>query len=217
MLNTTSYIFYSFRRCPYAMRARMALVLNQMSVEIREIILKHKPPSMLEFSPKGTVPVLIINNELVIDESREIMDYSISHSLCPVLTNPCQEQLALINTNDTTFKAHLDHYKYADRFLEFTQQEHRNKGEVFLHVLEHKLEEQPYLFGQNLSYADIAIFPFIRQFAHVDKTWFEQANYPNLQRWLTHFLTSAAFDTVMNKLPPWQESDNVVHFPPQDM
>jgi len=198
------------------MRARMALMLNSVTVEIREIVLKHKPESMITFSPKGTVPILIINDDIVIDESRDIMDFTISQSEQPVLISPCQQQLALIDTNDTSFKTHLDHYKYFDRFPELTQQQHREKGESFLQLIEEKLGEHTYLFGQEITYADIAIFPFIRQFAHVDKAWFGQANYPNLQRWLAYFLTSEAFLSVMKKFAPWQESDEAIYFPSQD-
>lgn len=211
----TPYILYSFRRCPYAMRARMALLLNQVTVEIREIILKHKPLSMLAYSPKGTVPVLIIGDGVVVDESREIMDFSVEQSPQPVIHRPCPQQLALIDINDNTFKAHLDKYKYFERFPEFSQQEYRQQGEVFLQQLEEQLVGHPYLFGQEPSYADIAIFPFVRQFAHVNKSWFEQANYPHIQHWLNTFLTSHAFVTVMNKLPLWQEDDDTTYFPPQ--
>jgi len=206
-------VLYSFRRCPYAMRARMALMLNQVTVEIREIILKSKPTSMIEASPKGTVPVLI-NGKDVIDESRDIIDFSIVQSRSPAFELPNEQQLALIEMNDNVFKTNLDKYKYFDRFIEKTQQEHRQAGEVFLQTLENMLNHQPYLFGETLTYADIAIFPFIRQFAHVDKAWFEQASYPNLQCWLNDFLISPAFVTVMKKLPLWQENDDVTYFPP---
>lgn len=206
-------VLYSFRRCPYAMRARMALMLNQVTVEIREIILKNKPQAMLIASPKGTVPVLIKPSGEVIDESIDIINFSINESLSPVLNLPNKAQLTLIQTNDTTFKSNLDKYKYSDRFPEFTQQEYRQQGEVFLQTLEDMLSNQLYLFGDTFTYADIAIFPFIRQFAHVDKSWFEQANYPHVQRWLNEFLVSSAFVTVMKKLPLWQEGDAVTYFP----
>jgi glutathione S-transferase len=211
---STPYILYSFRRCPYAMRARMALMLNKIMVEIREIELKHKPISMLNYSPKGTVPVLIINSDIVVDESRDIMDFSVEQSDQPAFSRPCQQQLALIETNDNTFKAHLDKYKYFERFPQFSQQDYRRLGEVFLQQLEKQLNDNQYLFGPTLSYADIAIFPFVRQFAHVDKVWFEQAYYPNIQRWLNEFLTSNAFFTVMKKLPPWQNGNATTYFPP---
>jgi len=213
MPTSNAFILYSFLRCPYAMRARMALMLNQVTVEIREIILKHKPPSMLLASPKGTVPVLI-NEGNVIDESRDIIDFSISQSQSPAFELPNEQQLALIDTNDNEFKSNLDRYKYHDRFVEKTQQQHRQAGEVFLQQLEDKLTNSLYLFGDKFSYADIAIFPFIRQFAHVDKSWFEQADYPHLQRWLNAFLISPAFVTVMQKLPLWQEGDVAIYFPP---
>jgi glutathione S-transferase len=214
MLISTPYILYSFRRCPYAMRARMALMLNKITVEIREIELKHKPISMLNHSPKGTVPVLIINSDIVVDESRDIMDFAIKQSHQPTFSPPCKQQLTLIEANDTTFKAHLDKYKYFDRFPQFSQQDYRQQGEEFLQKLEKRLVENQYLFDHKLSYADIAIFPFVRQFAHVDKLWFEQAHYPNIQRWLNDFLTSHTFITVMKKLPAWQDGAATTYFPP---
>ena len=214
MIHISPFILYSFRRCPYAMRARMALLLNKVTVEIREVVLKNKPDSLLSASPKGTVPVLI-NGDVVIDESRDIIDFSIAQSQCPCIAFPSEQQLALVLLNDNTFKANLDKYKYFDRFIEKTQQEHRQAGGVFLQQLEDKLTNSPYLFGNELSYADIAIFPFVRQFAHVDKLWFEQANYPQVQRWLNDFLISPAFIDVMKKLPAWQDGDAVTYFPLQ--
>ena len=214
MINISPFILYNFRRCPYAMRARMALLLNKVTVEIREVVLKSKPDSLLTASPKGTVPVLI-NGDVVIDESRDIIDFSIAKSQSPCIELPNEQQLALVLLNDNTFKANLDKYKYFDRFIEKTQQEHRQAGEVFLQQLEERLTSNPYLFGNELSYADIAIFPFVRQFAHVDKLWFEQANYPHLQRWLNDFLISPAFVDVMKKLPAWQDGDAVTYFPMQ--
>lgn len=205
-------VLYSFRRCPYAMRARMALVLNNFSVEIREVVLKNKPASLIQASPKGTVPVLIAG-ESVVDESRDIMNFSIKQSQAPALELPNESQLALIEINDHVFKSNLDKYKYFDRFPEKTQTQHREAGEVFLQQLEQKLSNSSYLWGEQVSYADIAIFPFIRQFAHVDKAWFEQASYPHLQRWLQGFLASPEFVMVMNKLPPWQAGDDSTYFP----
>lgn len=213
MSEQTLPILYSFRRCPYAMRARMALTLSQTNVEIRELILKNKPAEMLLVSPKGTVPVLIANNEQVIEESLEVMDYAVTHGTNPTLKAPTSEELTLIAENDNVFKANLDKYKYFDRFPEHTQQDYRAHGEVFLQQLEQRLTDQKFLVGNTQSYSDIAIFPFIRQFAHVDKAWFDNADYPHLKKWLDSFLQSNAFLNVMKKIPCWQTGDAPTYFP----
>lgn len=206
-------ILYSFRRCPYAMRARMALVLNDVSVEIRELILKNKPAEMLTASPKGTVPVLIDTSGQVIEESLEVMDYAVAHGSNTTLTVPSSDELALIDTNDNVFKKALDKYKYFDRFPEQTQADYRQQGEEFLQQLEQRLAKSTYLFGDNMCYGDIAIFPFVRQFAHVDKAWFDSAHYPHLKPWLEGFLSSASFANVMKKIPCWQTGDAPTYFP----
>ena len=213
MSEQTLPILYSFRRCPYAMRARMALTLSQTNVEIRELILKNKPAEMLLVSPKGTVPVLIANNGQVIEESLEVMDYAVTHGVNSTLKAPTSEELTLIAENDNVFKANLDKYKYFDRFPEHTQQDYRAHGEVFLQQLEQRLTAQDFLFGDNQSYGDIAIFPFVRQFAHVDKVWFDRADYPHLKRWLDNFLQSSVFLDVMKKIPCWQTGDAPTYFP----
>ncbi|WP_435275137.1 glutathione S-transferase [Psychrobium sp. nBUS_13] len=213
MSEQTFPILYSFRRCPYAMRARMALTLNQVSVEIRELILKNKPAEMLLASPKGTVPVLIANNGQIIEESLEVMDYAVTHGTHSILKAPTSAELTLIAENDDVFKANLDKYKYFDRFPQQTQQDYRAHGEVFLRQLEQRLAIQDFLFGHNQSYGDIAIFPFVRQFAHVDKAWFDGADYPHLKKWLDNFLQSSAFLNVMKKIPCWQTGDAPTYFP----
>jgi len=213
MSEQTLPILYSFRRCPYAMRARMALTLSQTNVEIRELILKNKPAEMLLVSPKGTVPVLIANNGQVIEESLEVMDYAVTHGTNSTLKAPTSEELTLIAENDNVFKANLDKYKYFDRFPEHTQQDYRAHGEVFLQQLEQRLNDQEFLVGNTQSYSDIAIFPFIRQFAHVDKAWFDNADYPHLKKWLDSFLQSNAFLNVMKKIPCWQTGDAPTYFP----
>ncbi len=204
---------YSFRRCPYAMRARMSILLNGITVELREIILKDKPPQMLLSSPKGTVPVLVLPNGQVIDESDAIMSWARDNSDNAAFDAPSDEQLALISDNDSWFKAALDRYKYHDRHPEQSQSYYREQGELFLQQLEQQLITQDYLFGTQQSYADIAIFPFVRQFAYVDKTWFEQAPYPALHRWLAVFIQSDSFEQAMIKHPPWQVNDATTYFP----
>jgi glutathione S-transferase len=232
-------ILYSFRRCPYAMRARMALSLSRINVEIREIELKHKPTAMLAISPKGTVPVLQINNEHILEESLDIMRFALDnpantaevaalisstnmHALLESINDA--EQLAfslsLIEQNDGEFKSWLDKYKYTDRHPEQGADFYRQQGERFIAQLEACLNEHThthtqihidstrsaFLTGQNLSLADLAIFPFVRQFAHVDLTWFNQSQYPLLKRWLTHLMASPLFEHIMVKYPVWQEA-----------
>ncbi|RUR34436.1 glutathione S-transferase [Vreelandella nanhaiensis] len=206
---------YSFRRCPYAMRARLGLLFAELPVELREITLKNKPAQMLAISPKGTVPVLQLFDGTVIEESREIMVWALEQQDPQGLLDAKvrTQANALIEQNDNEFKHWLDRYKYADRHLEMTQAEYRQRGEAFLQVLEEKLTQKPYLLGDNATIADIGIMPFIRQFAHVDRDVFYSLPYPHLQRWLQHWLEHAFFLQAMTKFHPWQEGDDVVVFP----
>jgi len=196
-------ILYTFRRCPYAMRARFALIATDVDFEHREIILKNKPQSMLDASPKGTVPVLIAANEQVIDESLDIMLWALKQYDPKHWLSKQNESQKLITENDQVFKQWLDKYKYADRFPEQSQLYYRQQGELFLEQLEHKLQPHNFLFSNQPNLADYAIFPFIRQFAFVDKVWFDQANYPKLQHWLTYHLQSPLFAAVMLKHTAW--------------
>ncbi len=206
---------YSFRRCPYAIRARLGLLFAELQVELREITLKDKPAQMLAVSPKGTVPVLQLSNGAVIEESRAIMVWALEQkdpqSLLNV--NTLHEANNLIDKNDHEFKYWLDRYKYADRHLDMTQTEYRQRCEDFLQDLEALLTRNPYLLGSHVTIADIAIMPFVRQFAHVDRDVFYDLPYPNLQRWLTGWLEHPLFLQVMTKFEPWQEGDEVVVFP----
>ena len=206
---------YTFRRCPYAMRARLALLFAKVPVELREITLKNKPEHMLTISPKGTVPVLQITDDTVIEESLEVMMWALEQADPQgLLDNKSQFQAkSLIGQNDNEFKQWLDRYKYADRHPEMTQSEYREKGEVFLQVLESLLTDNIYLLGDNPTIADIGIMPFVRQFAHVDREVFYNLPYPNLQRWLQHWLEHPLFVQAMTKFQPWQEGDEVVVFP----
>lgn len=206
---------YSFRRCPYAMRARLGLLFAELQVELREIVLRNKPAQMLAMSPKGTVPVLQLCDGTVIEESREIMVWALEqHDPQGLLdAQVLQQANALIDQNDNEFKHWLDRYKYADRHLEMTQAEYRQRGEVFLQVLEELLAHNPFLLGDKVTVADIGIMPFVRQFAHVDRDIFYTLPYPNLQRWLDHWLEHPLFLLAMTKFKPWQEGDEVVVFP----
>lgn len=210
---------YSFRRCPYAMRARLAcaLFLNPQSLELREVVLKNKPQELLAISPKATVPVLALNCGTVIDESRDIMLWALEHASDELKSQylPFHLQLdvdELIDENDGSFKWALDRYKYADRYDE-SEEHYRQLGEVFLRRLERLLEKQRYLLSAQMSLADIAVFPFVRQFAHVDKKWFEASPYPKLIQWLNELLESELFNSIMEKYKPWQADNETVYFP----
>ncbi len=198
---------YSFRRCPYAMRARLAIVLAELKVELREIVLKNKPAQMLAISPKGTVPVLELvetdgSSRRVIEESRDILQWALEqHDPQAVLDVEPASAQALIEQNDNEFKHWLDRYKYSDRYPELSQLEYRERGELFLQVLETLLAKHRYLLGDTISSADIGIMPFVRQFAHVDQEVFYQLPYPHLQQWLRDWLQHPAFQQVMVKLP----------------
>ncbi|NNA34169.1 glutathione S-transferase [Pseudomonas lundensis] len=193
---------YSFRRCPYAMRARMALRYSGVPVSIIEVSLKAKPADMLAASPKGTVPVLVCADGRVIEQSLEIMHWALSQN-DPDVWLPADRPLIemLIEENDTRFKVLLDRYKYAVRYPEYPMEHYRAQGAVVLQRLECLLEHTPYLTGTTLTLADVALAPFIRQFAHVDRAWFAQAPYPKLQAWLERFLASGLFTAVMAKQP----------------
>ncbi|WP_434601073.1 glutathione S-transferase [Pseudomonas sp. Z4-7] len=194
---------YSFRRCPYAMRARMALRYSAVELTIVEVSLKAKPAEMLALSSKGTVPVLQVDGR-VIDESLEIINWALAQH------DPQDWQLrddakaqaltaALIEENDQVFKLHLNRYKYPERHPEYTQEHYRSEGEVFLRKLEGLLETRPFLAAKHQSLADVAVMPFVRQFAHVDRDWFAEAPYPRLQGWLQKFLDSELFVAIMAK------------------
>ena len=204
-------VLYSFRRCPYAMRARLALYASGIAIELREVALRNKPESMLSASPKGSVPVLVLPDGQVIDESWEIMLWALhQHDPDGWLGKNnayAEEATQLIIENDTSFKDNLDRYKYPDRYPEHAPIVYRTEAEIFLRRLEIRLRATSCLLGESLSIADAGVFPFIRQFAYVDKNWFAQAPYASLRRWLKNFLNSECFDAVMKKYPPWQPGD----------
>ncbi|OXS00760.1 hypothetical protein AMR44_11205 [Shewanella algae] len=208
-------MLYSFRRCPYAMRARLGLIAADQSVVVREILLKNKPQEMLALSPKGTVPVMQLADGRVLDESLDILFWALAqadpHSLLP--QNPEEENLtsALIATNDRAFKPLLDRYKYFDRYPEFSQQSYFEQALEYLLPLDQRLaeaqglQEQAMLLGR-MSAADLAIFPFVRQFAHVDRARFNAAPLPCLTQWLQAWLEHPWFIRAMKPRPLWLES-----------
>jgi len=215
-LSLDTAILYSFRRCPYAMRARMAIYYAGIKVALREVDLREKPQAMLLVSPKATVPVLVKVNKKIIDESLDIIDWALSILdpdgwRCDLSTQQLNDGNAIIKENDTEFKTHLDQYKYADRFSELRREDSRNKGMQFLAKLEIRLQHSKYLVGNKISFIDIAVFPFVRQFAHVDKDWFDESECIHLQKWLQAFIDSKGFKVIMNKYSVWCEGDTEVY------
>ena len=194
-------ILYSFRRCPFAMRARMALLVSGQTVELREILLRAKPQAMLDASPKGTVPVLVLPDGRVIDQSLDIMRWAlVRHDPEGWLQGDDAE---LIERFDGPFKHHLDRYKYPGRHGS-NPIEHRTAGLEHLESLERRLAASAFLCGSTRTLADIALFPFIRQFANADRTWFDAQPLPRLQDWLERLITSELFTGVMAKHAQWK-------------
>lgn len=193
-------ILYSFRRCPYAMRARLALTATCTSVELREVVLREKPEEMLAVSPKGTVPVLVLEDKTVIEESRDIMQWALENEDREgwlAFTDAQLSQMnALVDESDGSFKAALDAYKYASRDDTIDTSQERAIGADFMKKLDGMLEGQAYLFGDKFSFADGAILPFVRQFAHVDREWFWGQDWPNTVRWLEEFLEKKLLSNV---------------------
>ena len=186
------------------MRARMALKYADIAVEIREIILRDKPIEMLKVSPKATVPVLVLSDGTVIEQSLDIMQWALQqHDTDGWLSADSKLTQQLIVENDSSFKQVLDKYKYAIRFPEQAVETYRAQGEVFLQTLETLLCKTKYLLSNQINLADIAIFPFIRQFSSVDAIWFEAASYPKLKIWLKTLIESELFISIMQKQPAY--------------
>ncbi|MET0356581.1 MAG: glutathione S-transferase [Cellvibrio sp.] len=197
-------ILYTFRRCPYAMRARMAIKIAEIPVQQIEVSLKNKPKELLEYSPKATVPVVVTAGGEVIEQSRDIMLWALQQSDPDnwLLKNDelqQQQMMQLSDKCDMEFKPLLDRYKYFDRYPELPQTEYRQGAEIFLIELEARLSKNTYLFDDNMRFADVAIFPFIRQFAAVDTQWFLQSSYKNLQHWLDLCVNTELFKSIMEK------------------
>ena len=203
-------ILYSFRRCPYAMRARLALLASGTVCEIREVKLAAKPAEMLAASPKGTVPVLVLPDGEVIDESLDVMRWALR------LSDPqgwlAQEDAELIAINDGAFKHHLDRYKYPERHAS-DPAEHRAAGIAILAGLDRRLSSAANLCGEAMGITDAAIVPFVRQFAQTDRAWFDGQPLPALQAWLDRHLASPLFERAMVRLTPWSPQDAPVLFP----
>jgi glutathione S-transferase len=202
-------ILYSFRRCPYAMRARLALLVSGLAYEHREVVLKNKPASMLALSPKGTVPVLWLPaDSQVIDQSLDIMLWALRQhdpqGWLPAAADEA-EVLSWIAQNDGPFKQHLDRYKYPQRSGLASGVADRDLGAQWLAQLDARLQQQPFLAGACWGLLDAALAPFVRQFAHTDPAWFAAQPWPRLIGWLSDFENSDAFAQVMAKHPAWQD------------
>lgn len=217
MSTETFPILYSFRRCPYAMRARLAIASSGFKVRLREVVLRDKPPEMIEISPKATVPVLVLDDGTVIDESLDIALHVLVKSDPEHLLMPEGAMLTdimdLISDNDGPFKTSLDHYKYPNRYEDVDAGEARDNASEYLHRLDERLRDNNgYLFGARISFADIAIFPFVRQFANVDIDWFKAQDWADLIIALENFTTSDSFLSIMQKYEKWTPGSDVVIF-----
>ena len=211
-------ILYSFKRCPYAMRARMIIFLTDIQCELREVHLKNKPQSMLDLSPKGTVPVLQIDAYKVIDESLEIVEWAlgINDIFKKNKILPDQEVLTkdLISLFDDEFKFHLDRYKYSVRYQDANPIQSRSKCLEILNKIENSISNSNWFFGDSVNKLDICILPFIRQFRIADPEWFDSLNeIHQVKSWLKHFLKSPLLLNIMNKNDPWEEGDQALIFP----
>jgi glutathione S-transferase len=211
---TKTDILYSFRRCPYAMRARMALLVSAAPFEIREVALRDKPAEMIAASPKATVPVLVLSGGRVIDESLDIMRWALGRN------DPedwlAGDDTALIQAFDAGFKHHLDRYKYAERH-DADPIGHRDAGLALLRVLEGRLASYENLCRATRSFADIATMPFVRQFAAVDPAWFDAQAIPLVRGWLARHGASPLFDRAMVRMKPWRPGDAPIVWPPGRM
>lgn len=205
-------VLWTFRRCPYAMRARLAIVSSGQHVELREILLRDKPAPFRAASPKATVPV-IQDGTAVIEESRDVMLWALNRNDPEGWLDMPDTGHALIDTCDGPFKMALDHTKYAVRFPDREEADERAKAMVFLRDLNQRLEKTPFLMGNRRTLADMAILPFVRQFANTDRAWFDAQGLLPLTAWLDDFLASPRFRAVMTKYPPWQAGQDQVFFP----
>ncbi len=203
-------ILYSFRRCPYAIRARLALLASGTICEIREVKLSAKPPELIALSPKATVPVLQLPDGGVIEESLDIMRWALARNDPENRIERSDE--ALIAANDGPFKHHLDRYKYPNRHGT-DPAEHRDAALDLLRPLEARLQASPYLCGDLMGLTDAALMPFVRQYAQTDRAWFDALPLPGLQAWLARLTGSSLFEAAMVRLAPWRAGYAQILFP----
>jgi glutathione S-transferase len=222
-------VLYSLRNCPYAMRARIAIYKSKQIVELRDVVLNDKPPEMIAASAKATVPILVLASSKVIDESLDVILWALRESdpsnllrtetlndgLSPNVNEPStklNDIMHLVYQYDHEFKPNLEAYKCAKRYHESNLQVCREACEVYIQNLELRLSKHEYLIDENESMADIALLPFLRQFAKVERQWYLQSPYPNVKRWLNRYLQSAMFNKVMTKYPLWSVDQKVIKF-----
>ncbi len=203
-------VLYSLQNCPYAMRARLTLLLSEQDIIIRAITLKDKPQTMLKASPKGTVPVLVLTDGTVIEESMEIMLWALEQSdpnnLLPQDKPDIQQAIIkLIQRGDDEFKHPLEQYRAAKRYHRDSEIHWREQCESFIEELEQRLSTNSYFVGNSASLADYSFIPFMRQFGRVDRKWFANAPYPNVKAWLSTQLQSRLYAKMMTKHPLWHE------------
>lgn len=210
-------VLYSFRRCPFAMRARLALAASDTTCALREVVLRAKPPALLQVSPKGTVPVLVLPDGLVLEQSLDIMLWALRRSdtrqWLPKTAQELDAALQLIAECDGDFKHSLDRYKYPNRYNLPNGLGHRESGALFLMGLNGRLATHRYLGGASFGLADAAIAPFVRQFAHTDPAWFASQTWTDLQRWLQNFEASNDYARAMEKYAAWTEDQPLQLFP----
>ncbi|MEP1441558.1 MAG: glutathione S-transferase [Hyphomicrobiales bacterium] len=210
-------VLYTFRRCPYAMRARMGIYASGIKMEWRELVLRDKPEHMVEISPKATVPVVQTPDGTVIDESFDVMVWALGqndpHDWLPLNAEMKQRSDELIEECDTSFKHHLDRYKYPNRYEGVDAIESRDAAVEILTKWNGYLARHENLLGDKPRLADYATFPFVRQFANVNRDWFDGLDLPHLQAWLERHLTSKIFADIMLKQKPWKPDDELLIFP----
>ena len=199
------------------MRARLAILASGQRCEIREIVLQDKAPEFLATSKKATVPVLVLPNGQVLEESLDVMRWALSqadpdHWLSPQ-EGSLEEMLTLIERTETEFKHNLDRYKYSNRYHNIDPNQQRDAACRFLYELDQQLKPHGYLFGSRIALADVAIAPFVRQFANVDRVWFDQCDFNSLHHWLGRIVGSDRFAAIMQKYPKWKSGDLATHFP----
>ena len=204
-------ILYSLRRCPYAMRGRMGIALSKQQVLLREIITKDKPSELLASSAKGTVPVLVLPDGQIIEQSLDVMNWALQQNDPQDLlrsNNPTLNQQVhqLIKVNDDEFIGHLEKYRASVRYRNIDKEQRRQDCEGFISKLEALLTDQAYFFGETPSLADFAVMPFVSQFVRVEKKWFVQSEYQNVGRWLRTHLDSKLYTQVMKQYPLWNET-----------
>ena len=210
-------VLYSFRRCPFAIRARLALAVSGQVCELREVVLRNKPQALLQASPKATVPVLVLQGGRVLEQSLDIMLWALQQRDPEGWLTPgegdLEDMLALIAECDGPFKHALDRCKYPSRYPEANAEQARAQAVLWLQQLDGRLGRHRYLFGHRPALVDMAIAPFVRQFAGIDAAWWDAQPWTRLQAWLAQWQAGPLFESVMHKLPPWADGTLGARFP----